>query len=481
VVQLGSHGKEFPQLTRTWQIIARLCLSVGGLGVLYGLVFLAPSPPSIPLGAGTGGPAESLLPTETTAMLALEDSLEAASRVTPTGVEVLIQRNQSFYDAMRAHSAPHEDIMALVKACKPYRNLRNVQHGDLFRLVSFPDGRIKNLSFDLDIESYLVFTQEGDGYRVLERNYPVEHRISAVSGAIQNSLYASLKTAGAPLSLASKMNDILGWEIDFQRDLRLGDTYRIIYEEIWKQGEFVRTGPILALECVNKSRQYRAFRFVDDEGRPGYYTGDGSNLQKQLLRAPLAYSRISSRFSWRRLHPILKRYMPHLGVDYAAPVGTPVRAAGDGKVVEMNRKRGNGRYLKIRHTNSTYESYYLHLSRYAPGIKIGKKVRQGQLIGYVGASGYATGPHLDYRIKKNGVFVNPRKVKLPPAEPVAEGNRDAFVALTERYNRTLDYLPGESAPHPIFLARPAPLVTLWEPPPSAEEPPLTGAPVAGEP
>jgi murein DD-endopeptidase MepM/ murein hydrolase activator NlpD len=173
--------------------------------------------------------------------------------------------------------------------------------------------------------------------------------------------------------------------------------------------------------------------------------------------------------------------MPHLGIDYAAPVGTPVRAAGDGKVVEMNRKRGNGRYLKIRHTNSAYESYYLHLSRYAQGVKIGSKVRQGQLIGYVGASGYATGPHLDYRIKKDGVFVNPRKVKLPPAKPVAEDNRNAFLALTERYDRTLDRLPEEAAPHPITLARPAPVVTFWEPLRSPQEHPVRGLPVSGEP
>ncbi len=436
----------------------------------FGLSVLAPAPPPDSTSYGLGGPAEPALPAEAALDSLAEQSL-LWNAVEPDGSEFRIGHNQSFYDALQEHNAPHSDIMALVESCKPYRNLRSVQRGDLFLMVQDQDGGIRKLSFDLDLESYLVFIREGDAYQVLERTYPVTRNLSGVSGTIQSSLYASLKTAGAPLSLAAKMNDILGWEIDFHRDLRQDDTYQILYEEIWKDGEFVRTGPILAVEFVNKSRTHRAFRFVCSDGRPGYYDEKGCNLQKQLLRAPLEYSRVSSRFSWRRLHPILKRYMPHLGVDYAAPVGTPVRAAGDGRVVEMGRKKGNGRYLKIRHTNSSYESYYLHLSRYTRGIKKGATVRQGDVIGFVGATGYATGPHLDFRIKKNGRFVDPRKVKLPPADPVTETSRSEFALLVERYNRTLDTLHSPSSPHLVTLARSAPLVTLWEPPQASREPP----------
>ena len=421
---------------------------------------------SSPLGAGKGGPDESFSALDgTTAVDSLQMEL-FGTRVAPEGSRCVIGRNETFYDIMQARGAPHEDIMALVKACRSYRDLGKVKLGDEFLVVQDADGGLRRISFDLDLESYLVFEREGDGFEVLERNYPVERRLAGVSGTIRSSLYASLQDAGAPLSLASKMNDILGWEIDFQRDLREGDTFRIIYEEIWKEGAFVRTGPILALECVNRQQPHRAFRFTDADDRPGYYDPEGANLQKQLLRAPLEYSRISSGFSWRRFHPVLKRYMPHMGVDYAAPVGTPVRAAGDGQIVEAGRKQGNGRYLKIRHTNSAYESYYLHLYQYARGIRKGVTVRQGQVIGYVGASGWATGPHLDFRIKKDGVFVDPRRVKLPPAEPVSDTARPAFALLVDRYARTLDAMSENSLPHALRLTPATPRITLWEPPPS---------------
>ncbi len=433
--------------------------------MVAGLSIFTPVSPPFPLWLGKGGPDESFPVAEQ----ASPDSLPAevtGIRAVPEGAEFVIGRNETFYDALRLRGAPHEDIMALVNACKPYRDLRKVRRGERFLLIQDEDGGLRRLSFDLDIESYLVFEREGDGFEVLERNYPVEYRISGISGKIQESLYASLKTAGAPLSLAPKINDILGWEIDFHRDLRAGDTYRIVYEEIWKDGEFVRTGPILALEFVNRNHAHRAFHFTDADDRPGYYDADGRNLQKQLLRAPLEYSRISSGFSWRRLHPVLKRYMPHMGVDYAAPVGTPVRAAGDGRVVEAGRKQGNGRYLKIRHTNGSYESYYLHLSHYHKGIRQGSSVKQGQVIGYVGATGWTTGPHLDFRIKRDGVFVNPRKVKLPPAEPIAEDLWPSFALLADRYGRTLDSLPLECASHPLQLAPATPRITLWQPVPA---------------
>jgi len=168
-------------------------------------------------------------------------------------------------------------------------------------------------------------------------------------------------------------------------------------------------------------------------------------LQKQLLRAPVEYSRISSDFSYRRFHPVLKRWMPHLGVDYAAPLGTPIRAAGDGVIVAARKKKGNGRYVQIRHTNREYETFYLHLSGYAQGVREGATVRQGQIIGYVGASGYATGPHLDYRVKQSGSFVNPRQLKLPPAAPVAGDQLARFQALGEQYAVALDAVPVGAA------------------------------------
>ncbi len=481
--------KDSTLFSAPWQKMAVLSVFAGCAALLCSLLCSGPSPaPPANLG-GMGGPDEPW----PEAMLAGESSQQAVAAEDVAGEEddptipeaedlLVIGRSQTFYEALQDRGAPHEDIMDLVAACKPFRNLRNVKRGDEFRLQQAADGRVRSLSFDLDLESYLTFVREGDGYEVLERTYPVERRICAVSGSIHNSLYASLRKAGAPLSLASKLNDILGWEIDFTRDLREGDTFRILYEEIYKDDAFVRTGSILAAECINRKRSRRAYRFADAEGHPGYYDSEGGNLQKQLMRAPLVYSRISSSFSWRRLHPILKRYMPHLGVDYAAPVGTSVWAAGDGVVVEASRNKANGRFLRIQHTNSSYETYYLHLARYAKGIQKGTRVRQGQVIGYVGASGYATGPHLDFRVRKDGRFVNPRTLVLPPADPVADPLRPTFEILARLYDETLDNLDLESGPHQVALVQ-SRRPPLWDPPvaasflaPPAAEPASASAP-----
>lgn len=415
--------------------------------------------------AGQGGPAEPPLAQVLGADMSGGDlvagSLVAAAGVTELSpgelgpvfrpdegpVEMTIGRNETFYDALTARGVPHADIMTLVKACKSFRNLTKVRAGEKFRIHVAPDGGLRSLGFDLDEESYVTWKRDGDTYVREDGTYPVERRLRGVGGTIDVSLYATLQAMDAPLALASKLNDILGWDIDFSRDLRKGDAFRVVYEEIWKDGRFVRTGQVLAAELDNRGQDKRAYLFTDDEGKPGYYDPEGRNLQKQLMRAPVEYSRISDSFTYRRYHPVLKRWMPHLGVDYAAPLGTPVRAGGDGVVVAARKKKGNGRYVQIRHTNREYETFYLHLSGFAKGIREGVKVRQGQIIGYVGATGYATGPHLDYRVKKSGKFVNPRTLKLPAAAPVPDAQMAMFAAMGQRYASALDAIPlGDAVP-----------------------------------
>jgi len=319
-----------------------------------------------------------------------------------------------------------------------------------------PEGQVHRLRFDLvDEESYIAFQRKPEGgYVVHELTYPVEHRVCAVAGTVDDSVYESLKAHGAPPALAAKMNDILGWEVDFRRDVRQGDSYRIIYEEIHRDGAFVRTGPILAVEYTNRGRTHHGFRFEAEEGHTAYFDGTGQSLEKQLMRAPLEYSRISSGYSHRRFHPVHKRYMPHYGVDYAAPVGTPVRAAGDGTVLEARYSRSNGRYVRIRHSNQSYQTYYLHFSRYAKGIKKGVNVRQGQVIGYVGASGVATGPHLDYRVKRDGHWVNPRRLKLPANDPIPPERMARFSAQIALYSYCLGAQPESCEPHEVVATLP---------------------------
>ncbi len=361
--------------------------------------------------------------------------------------ELAVGPGQSLYDLLRARGVPHAQIMSLVRTCRPYRNLRRVHRGDRFRAVILDDGTLWRFRFDLaDDESYIALQREGDAYRVFELTYPVERRVVGVAGRVGRSLYESLQSRGAPPVLATKLNDILGWEIDFRRDTRPDDHYRLLYEEVRRDGRVIRTGAVLAVTYVNRGRVHSAYRYRTVDGKTGYYDAAGHSLARQLMRAPLEYSRISSPFSLRRFHPVLKKWAPHYGVDYAAPVGTPVWAAGDGTVVEARYSRSNGRFVRIRHTNRSYESYYLHLSRFARGIRKGARVRQGQVIGYVGASGIATGPHLDFRVKKDGRWINPRTMKAPAARPVPPDELARFRATVALYGYSLAALPDEGGP-----------------------------------
>jgi len=446
-----------------WIALAAVCL--GGALLLRTVAQGSPDPEDTMLAGVVVADSVTVQPLDHAGDLEAAAAAPETPEVADDGLDILpvdapeadlvIGKRETFYDAMRRLDAGHGDIMALVAACKPYRDLGKVRGGMAFRVAVAPGGDVRRLRFDLDDdESYMVFDRQDDGYAVHMLTYPVERRTVVVAGVVESSLYESLQEAGAPSALASKLNDILGWDVDFRRDVRHGDTFRILYEEVYRDGEFVRTGPILACEYVNKGDVHRGFRYDDADGRPGYYDADGRNLEKQLMRAPLEYSRISDSFSPRRFHPVKKRWAPHWGVDYAAPVGTPVRAAGSGVVEAATSKEGNGRYVHIRHTNASYETYYLHLSRFAKGIKRGAKVRQGEVIGYVGATGWATGPHLDYRVKVDGRWQNPRTLKLPPAEPLRGEDLLAFRAQVALNCYSLAAAPSSCAAWPVERDRP---------------------------
>ncbi|MBD3221218.1 peptidoglycan DD-metalloendopeptidase family protein [bacterium] len=448
------HGGPRVRMPSRWLHSGSLLLPVGI--VLVGVVLLvagcgSDQPAS---DSGMGGPVEQLPPLPPLVAEATDSLRETTASGPAIGrtVELRIQRNQTFYEALAALDVPHGEIMDLVRAVGEFRNLRKVRAGEVFTVEFTTRDLLHAFGFDLDLESWVRYERGEDGtFTQILGAYPVERRTVGVCSTIETSLYEALQACGAPLNLAAKMNDVLGWDIDFSRDPRRGDRFRIVYEEVYKDGVFVRTGPILACRYEGQRGDHAAYRYILRDDHTGYYDDDGNNLQKQLMRAPLSYSRISSGFSYRRLHPVLRRYMPHLGVDYAAPIGTPVYAAGDGVVVERGRKRGNGRYVRIRHTNREYETYYLHFSRFARGVTRGTKVRQGDVVGYVGASGYATGPHLDFRVKKSGTFVNPRTLKLPPAEPVPGDELDSFLALRFAYDRALGEI-GAPSGAPIAIA-----------------------------
>jgi murein DD-endopeptidase MepM/ murein hydrolase activator NlpD len=297
--------------------------------------------------------------------------------------------------------------------------------------ISFENNKIViHVSYDRDI----TILKSKDGFNILETNYEVQVLQYIVSGKIENSLFESVRNIGESDELAIMLANALEWEIDFFKDLRPGDSYTLVVEKKFCRSEFVGYGKILALDFFNKGKLIRAF-YYKDKDVAGYFKPDGQSLKRGFLKAPLKFNRISSYFSPNRLHPVFHKRMPHYGVDYAAPTGTPVRATASGVVVDRRYRRGNGNYVKIRHSNGFF-TFYLHLSRFA-NIKVGSRVSQGQVIGYVGATGFATGPHLDYRIERYGRFVNPLSFKAP-AEKLAQGKIKHFYEQVAQYKNMLD-------------------------------------------
>ncbi len=346
-----------------------------------------------------------------------------------------VRKNQTFYDLMTGHGVTPQEITRLTASARKVYDLRKLLPGRTYELSLDASGSLQKMTYVVDPENTFVVRRTPRGFAAGMERRPFEIHLKRVEGEIESSLFEAIHAIGEGPELAVMLSEIYAWDIDFNFDIRKGDRFTILFEEKWREGKFYGYGRILAAEFVNHGERLRAVYYEGRDGKRGYYTPEGRSLQKQFLRSPLKFTRISSKFTYKRFHPVLKAYRPHLGVDYVAPRGTPIHAAGDGKVIFAARKGGNGNFVKIRH-NGTYMTGYLHLSRFAKGIRKGVYVKQGQVIGYVGATGLATGPHLCYRFYKHGKFVNPLTVKFPSASPVPRkeiqafrGSRDHFLAL----------------------------------------------------
>jgi murein DD-endopeptidase MepM/ murein hydrolase activator NlpD len=267
-----------------------------------------------------------------------------------------------------------------------------------------------------------------DSLNITEIRKKIDTEIRYAKGTISSSLWNAILDGGMPPALASELNNTFQWTVDFF-GLEKGDSFKVVYEEKFIEGTPVGIGKILTAQFTNSGQTYTAIPFIQD-GHESYFDSDGKSLRKAFLKAPLKFSRISSRYTSSRLHPVLKIRRPHFGVDYAAPTGTPVYAVGDGKVLAATYDGGNGRMVKIKH-NASYSTAYLHLSRFGAGISAGKMVKQGDVIGYVGSTGLSTGPHLDFRFYMNGSPIDPLKVIAPPSEPVLESNMEKFNKIKE--------------------------------------------------
>lgn len=297
------------------------------------------------------------------------------------------------------------------------RNLKKIRPGDIFGFQSDVDGDFSRMRYSLDESNFLYIDQTEDGLNVSTRPRQISSKIFEAKGSIDSSLFLAGKAAGLSDAMVMKLANIFGWDIDFVLDIRAGDHFNLIFEKIYRDGEYLREGEILAATFVNQGDKFQAIRYEADNGSQ-YYGPDGRHMRKAFLRAPLNFSYISSSFNPRRFHPILKRVTAHNGIDYRAPTGTPVYAAGDGRVITSAYSQYNGHHVFIQHANSIVTKY-LHFTNRT--VKKGQKVSQGEVIGYVGSTGLAEAPHLHYEFVINGAHRNPRTVSLPPVQPL-EGN-----------------------------------------------------------
>ncbi|MBX3706890.1 MAG: peptidoglycan DD-metalloendopeptidase family protein [Pseudomonadales bacterium] len=320
-----------------------------------------------------------------------------------------------------------QDLHLLMTTDPLAKRLRSIFPGQQLKLTVGADTTLDRFEYAADALQTLVFVRDGDRYVGEEVNREPERIQSFKHGLIENSLFLASQRAGLNDAMTMRLAQIFQWDIDFVLDIRRGDEFSVLFEELYVDGEFIGYGNILAAEFVNRGRSYQAVRYSGAHGDTHYYSPDGRPMRQAFLRAPVEFSRISSNFNMNRRHPLFNRNMPHRGIDYAAPTGTPILAAGDGRVATASRTEANGNYVILQH-GQTVTTKYLHLSRFAQGLKQGARVRQGQVIGYVGATGWASGPHLHYEFLVNGVHQNPRTVKLPQAEPIPRSEIAKFKA-----------------------------------------------------
>jgi murein DD-endopeptidase MepM/ murein hydrolase activator NlpD len=328
------------------------------------------------------------------------------------------------------------ELHQIMKLGGETRSLRKIKPGQQFRIRANEQQQIHELFYDVDKLESLHVKRTENGFSAERVTRPVDIRTSFASAVIDSSLFEAGKNAGMKDALIMQLVAIFGWDIDFALDIRKGDRFNILYEEHFIEGSKIKDGPIIAAEFTNQGRTYRSVRYTDAKGRTDYFSDDGRSMRKAFLRTPVDFRRISSRFGKRR-HPTLSRMKMHHGVDYAARTGTPIKAAGDGKVTFRGRKGGYGKTVILQH-GGRYSTLYAHMSRFKRGVYAGKRVKQGQIIGYVGSTGRSTGPHLHYEFRVNGVHRNPLTVRLPDAAPIAKQFKNDFMAQSQTLLAQLD-------------------------------------------
>jgi murein DD-endopeptidase MepM/ murein hydrolase activator NlpD len=364
---------------------------------------------------------------------------------------VTVNRGDTLSTIFERAGLGYSDVLAVLDLGDEARRLERIRPGETLVLMTDDSERLAGLKYDLDQNSELdIFREDGEKLVARINDLPSETRLVSAGGRITGSLYQSAIATGVPPAQVMQLAEIFGWKIDFLRDVRDGDQFRLIYEVRERDGERLGAGQVVAAEFVNRGESVKAVRYTSPEGSNGYYEPDGASLERGFLRYPVEFSRISSNFNPARLHPIHNTVRPHNGVDLAAPTGTPIRAAGTGRVTFIGWKHGYGKVIQIRH-DAKYETVYAHMSRFKSRLKRGAKVEKGEVIGYVGMTGAATGPHLHYELKVHGKPYDPVKVELPEANAIASKNRQDFLDTTqpalEQLARIKLHIDGEQTVH----------------------------------
>ena len=356
---------------------------------------------------------------------------EIAAMPRATKSDILIGNGTIFSELLQESGLDPVEVATAIDSARPVFNFRRVREGNHVTVTRAADGRLTSICYEVDRDHELWITRVGDKFTSEVRDIPSTVKVEALAAELHGSLFETVMEIGEQPELAIRLAEIFAYDLDFYTDPRPGDSFRLVVERrVYPNGQSAY-GRIFSAEYVNSGHPYSAVFFENAAGNGGYYTAEGKSLQKAFLRSPLKFAaRISSHFTRSRFHPILKIYRPHLGTDYAAPTGTPVQSIASGRVVVSAYKGGGGNTVEVKHSNG-YVSYYMHLSRRM--VRIGQKVEQGQRIGLVGSTGLATGPHLDFRLRRNGQFVNFERMHLPPAHPVAKKDWDAFVATREKW------------------------------------------------
>ncbi|MDQ2070571.1 peptidoglycan DD-metalloendopeptidase family protein [Natronospira bacteriovora] len=371
----------------------------------------------------------------------LQENTLAASNLRERTLEV--RSGESLARVFGRNGLNSTDLHFIMSLGGETESLARLRPGDRIQVSDDGSGNVLALSRQIDPDRILHVRRGERGFEKHIETLPLQLRVNFASGTINRSLYQDARAAGLSNNLIMNLAGVFQWDIDFVLDIREGDEFVVIYEEYYRDGEKVRDGDILAAEIVNRGNRIQAVRYTDPSGRTDFYSPNGDSMRRTFLRAPLEYMRISSHFNPNRRHPVLNRIRAHRGVDYAAPTGTPIRAAGDGRITLRGRHGGLGNTVQIQH-GERYSTLYAHMSRFARGHQVGSRVRQGEVIGYVGQTGLATGPHLHYEFLVDGVHRNPVTVDFPAADPVPERYRDDFLTTTATLIAHLDIArPGE--------------------------------------